>query len=312
MRIVIVGLGSIGRRHLKVLKDIGGHQVVALRSLKGTLKEKSGIQEFNTVEDALAFKPDGVIVANPTSLHVSGVLPFLEAGIKALIEKPIAHTAEEAEILRPYEHLIRVAYCMRFLPHSTYFREHLNLEDVYKLSFKRSFYLPKWHPYVDYRKEYTAQKALGGGIIRTLSHEIDLAIFWLGLPKKFTGVMDKISPLEMDVDDYASLSLKMKNNARAHLEMDFFSPFNVNEGELLNRDGKYHWNLKGLFFTDYQRTESEMVLKYDGESFNEIYYTQMYDFLNFIVNGISLNTSFDEGFSINKIISEVEKRSNFN
>lgn len=294
-----------------MLQDIGGHQVAALRSRKGTLKEDSGIPEFNSVDDALAFEPDGVIVANPTSLHVSSVLPFLKAGIKALIEKPIAHTAEEAETLRPYQHLLRVAYCMRFLPHSSYFKNHLNLDEVYKLSFKRSFYLPKWHPYADYRQEYTAQKVLGGGIIRTLSHEIDLAIYWMGIPKDFTGVMDRISPLEIDVDDYASLSMKMENNARAHLEMDFFSPYNVNEGELFNHEGKYHWNLKGLYFTDYRDVDSELVLEYDADTFNGMYYAQIHDFIGFMNDEDSLNATFEEGLAINKIINDVEQKSNF-
>ena len=311
MKIVIIGLGSIGRRHLKVLQDIGGHQVAALRSRKGTLKEDSGIPEFSTLKEALAYEPDGVIVANPTSLHVTSVLPFLEAGVKALIEKPIAHTAAEAEILKPYEHLLRVAYCMRFLPHSQYFKEHLNLEEAYKLSFKRSFYLPKWHPYADYRKEYTALKSLGGGIIRTLSHEIDLAIHWLGIPTEFTGVMDKISPLEIDVDDYALLSMKMQNGARAHLEMDFFSPFNVNEGELLNQEGKFHWNLEGLFFTSYQETKSKPLLAFNADTFNEMYYAQMLDFIQFIDGSQSLNATFKEGLAINQIISTVDANSNY-
>ena len=84
MRILIIGLGSIGRRHLSVLEKIEGLELAALRSRKGTLKEAGGINEFDQTTDALAFKPDGVVIANPTSLHVESSLPFLKAGCKCI------------------------------------------------------------------------------------------------------------------------------------------------------------------------------------------------------------------------------------
>lgn len=307
MKLLIIGLGSIGRRHLSVLQSMGTTELAALRTRKGTLSKESDILEFDNLEDALAYKPHGVIVCNPTSLHVSSVEPFLRAGAKVLIEKPIAHTQEEANKLAPYAEQIRVAYCMRFLPVSEYFRTEIEASSIYKISFKRSFYLPKWHPYADYRKEYTAVKALGGGVIRTLSHEIDLGIHWLGTPVSSTGVVDKLSNLELDVDDFAFLSMKMQHGARVNLEMDYFSPYNVNLGELFTDKGKYEWTASSLHFTAYDEIEPKQVLKFN-DVFNEIYHSQMRDFVGFIETGKSLNCTFQEALSVNQVIEDVEQQ----
>ena len=180
MKILIIGLGSIGQRHLKILSCFANIEIAALRTSKGLLKNEISVTNFFKLKDAIKFKPDGVIISNPTSLHVKSVLPFLKLGCKVLIEKPIDDCFEKTEILKPYAELIRVAYCMRFNPIMKFLNSKFKVENPFKVGFKRSFYLPNWHPYADYRQEYTAQKQMGGGVIRTLSHELDLAIHWFG------------------------------------------------------------------------------------------------------------------------------------
>ena len=178
LKILLIGMGSIGRRHLQCLQNFNDLELASLRTSKGTLKENIEIQEFYNFEDAFHFRPVGVIISNPTALHVETALPFLQKGIKLLIEKPVSHTLAESKLLLPYSKLLRIAYCMRFHSLNDIIKSILQKEKVYKVGFKRSFYLPKWHPYADYRIEYTAKKELGGGVIRTLSHEIDLMLHY--------------------------------------------------------------------------------------------------------------------------------------
>ena len=305
MRILIIGLGSIGRRHLSVLEKIEGLELAALRSRKGTLKEAGGINEFDQIIDALAFKPDGVVIANPTSLHIESSLPFLKAGCKLLIEKPISHSSAEAQKIAPFKDQVRVAYCLRFLPISKIVQTELKEESIFKISFKRSFYLPKWHPYADYRKEYTARKDLGGGVIRTLSHEIDLAVHWLGKPEKTIGVVDKLSPLDVDVDDIAFLSMKMNNGARVNMELDFYSPININQAELYTERGKYFWDAQSLSFIGYDDKEPRIIEKFE-QVYDQIYNDQIMDFLNFVRGGESMNCTFEESVWVSDIIEEIE------
>lgn len=307
MKILIVGLGSIGQRHAGCLQKISGVEIAVLRTSKGTLKEKSGFTEFYNLEDALAYQPDGVVIANPTSLHVETALPFLQREIKTLIEKPIAHSQADAEKLSAFSNNLLVAYCVRFLPLINIIKEISTDEKIYKISFKRSYYLPKWHPYADYRTEYTAKKELGGGVIRTLSHEIDLMLYLFGEPVSTTGITDKISPLEIDTDDFAFVSCKTKTGARINFELDFFSPKNVNIGEMFTEKGKYTWDMSEMLFTSYEETAPTRL--YGAELFNieKMYSNQMEDFIGFIKGGESENTTFASSKKVLEIIESVEK-----
>lgn len=306
LKILLIGLGSIGRRHLACLKEIGGVEVAALRTSKGTLKEASGIKEFYSIEESLAFQPDGVLIANPTSLHVQSALPYLEKGIPVLIEKPVAYSEEDSLALNQYTDLIRVAYCMRFHPLNKLIREITEREEVFKAGFKRSYYLPKWHPYADYRTEYTAKKELGGGVIRTLSHEIDLMIHWFGMPQNVSGVVDKVSNLEIDTDDYAFFSCKFEKGFRVNFELDFLSPVNVNLAEMFTNKGKYTWDLKQLWFTAYDSAEPELQAEFDNDSVNRMYVDQMKDLITFINTRKSENTTLAEAQETLKLIEKLD------
>lgn len=307
LKILIIGLGSIGRRHLKHLQTISGLQLAALRTSKGTLNENVGIIEFYTEQEALNYKPDGVLISNPTSLHVSSALPFLEMGCKVLIEKPIDDSIEEAIVLEKYAPNIRVAYCLRFLQLSIFLESIIQKEGVQKISFKRSFYLPKWHPYADYRKEYTARKDLGGGVIRTLSHEIDLMIKWLGSPINVTGITDKISLLDIDTDDFAFFTCKMTNGTRVNFELDFLSPVNINIGELYTPRGKYFWDMKKVEFIPFDSDKPVVVFESQQNDFDTMYQNQMNDFVQFIQDSKSKNATFEEAIEVLKTIERVEK-----
>ena len=306
MKILLIGLGSIGMRHLKHLQNMPGLELASLRSKKGELKKESGIFEFYDLSQALEFKPSGVIISNPTSMHVQTALPFLKENIKVLIEKPISVSIKNAELLRPFKSLIRVAYCMRFSSVNHFLKEKFTKDEPFKIGFKRSFYLPNWHPYADYRKEYTALKSLGGGVIRTLSHEIDISLHWFGEPTKVEGVVDQISFLEIDTDDYAFFSTK-NNRTRVNFELDFFSPNNVNIGEAYTEEGKYEWEAQNIYFTSYNTGLKEKIFTAPQDFVRQMYQDQMEDFCEFLTSGKSLNASFDDGMKVLEIIEKVER-----
>jgi predicted dehydrogenase len=306
MKILLVGLGSIGRRHLSHLQTIDGVVTAALRTKKGEISDKSEITEFYNLKDALNFEPDGVIISNPTSLHVETALPFLKKGIKVLIEKPIDTAIENAQKLEPYKNSLKIAYCMRFHPLSLYLKDLFKKERPFKVGFRRSFFLPKWHPYADYRKEYTALKSLGGGVIRTLSHEIDLSLDWFGMPLEIQGVVDKISFLEIDTDDYAFFTTKYRNT-RINFELDFFSPTNINTGEAFTGKGKYEWGSEGVYFTPYEGNETTLVFSLTPEAPVQMYQHQIEDFCKFVSGNSSQNATYEDGINVLKIIDHVEK-----
>jgi len=306
MKILIVGMGSIGRRHAENLKKLPNVDIAALRSFAGTLKKNSNVnREFDNLEDALMYNPDGVIICTPTAQHVDIALEFLKRNFKILIEKPIAESYEQALSLKKYSDNIRVAYCYRFHPIFIKISEILKKEFFFKVSFKRSFYLPNWHPYADYRKEYTANKSMGGGVIRTLSHEIDLMHYWFGKPDSINGVIDKISHLDIDTDDFAFFSAKSNDGTRINYELDFFSPININIGEAFSSLGKYEWDSEVLRYTDYSNNENKTILSVGNV--NDMYYYQLKDFIKFIDGESNNLADYSESISILQLIEKLEQ-----
>src|SRR5512142_2715742 len=102
MKYLIAGFGSIGRRHLRNLRALGEEDILLLRSHHSTLPddEIAGLPVETELRAALSHKPDGVIIANPTALHLDVAIPAAEAGCAILMEKPISHSLERVDDLR--------------------------------------------------------------------------------------------------------------------------------------------------------------------------------------------------------------------
>ncbi len=102
MKFLIAGFGSIGRRHLRNLRTLGETDFVLLRSHKSTLPddEIDGLPVETDISAALAHKPDGVIISNPTALHMDVAIPAAKAGCAILIEKPVSHSMDRLEELK--------------------------------------------------------------------------------------------------------------------------------------------------------------------------------------------------------------------
>ena len=131
-------------------------------------------------------------------------------------------------------------------------------------------------------------------------------IQWFGLPENSIGVVDKISNLEIDTDDYAFFTCKFKDGFRVNFELDFLSPVNINIAELYTDKGKYNWDLKHFWFTAYTVKEPVLIHEFSNNSINEMYLKQMKDFIMFIKNKKSTNTTLEEAQEVLKLIDEID------
>lgn len=315
LRIGLVGLGSIGRRHARHLRDLGVGELVALRSGFGPPlpQELDGIREVRTNEALLDRAPDGVVVANPTALHAQAALPFLGRGIPVLVEKPMDASVAAAQVLAPFADKVFVAYCLRF--HRVYrvlcqALEAGRIGRPLSARFNRGYFLPRWHPDADYRREYAARRDLGGGVLRTLSHELDIAGFLFGRFAEVTGTVDRLSDLEIDVEDHAFVAAKTVRGVRLAFALDFLSPDNVNRGEVLGTEGALRFDLvrNRLVRTDKQGA-TEILLDAPDQDLDYMYQAQMEDFLGFIDGAPSVNAGYDDGLEVLRVVEAVEASS---
>ena len=252
MKFLIAGLGSIGRRHLNMLRELGQDDIVLYRTHQSTLddEELAGLPVETDLRAALALKPDAVIVANPTSLHMDVAIPVAEAGCHILLEKPIsdglARVKELHRVAQERGSRILVGFQFRYHPTLNKARELIQEGMLGKiLSFHSHWgeYLPNWHPWEDYRESYAARADLGGGVIGTLTHPIDYIRYILGEVEEIKSFAGHVSPLEVrGVEDVGEMALKLKSGAVGGIHVNYFQRPPSHRLEIVGTKGTLRWD----------------------------------------------------------------------
>ena len=205
MRVLIVGQGSAGRRHLVNTQHL--FPDFETRLLSQRVGETAG-----GWDEIKAFHPDAAIIAGPASHRMQTALPLAEQGCHLLLEKPIADRLDGVDDLidlcARHRRVLMVVYPLRFRPALRVMRDRLRSGDVGRVLWLRAEvgqYLPDWRPDADYRETVTAQRHLGGGVLLELSHEIDAVRWLLGDPDRITALTARVGDLDIDVDDVADM-----------------------------------------------------------------------------------------------------------
>ncbi len=251
MKTVIVGLGSIGRRHLRNLRSLGNQEVLLLRTGLSTLPDDdlSGLPVVYSLQDALAWKPEAFIIANPTSMHLEIAIPAAEAGCHILLEKPISHSLDRVnelrEAIKQGGGKILVGFQYRFHPGLLQIKKLLSEKVIGRpLSVRVHWaqWLPGWHPWEDYRKAYSARTDLGGGVILTLCHPLDYLRWLFGDVQKLWAFAEKLNDLEIDVEDTAEIGLMFKNSMLGSVHLDYNGRPPVHNMEIIGTHGTMRWD----------------------------------------------------------------------
>jgi predicted dehydrogenase len=231
MKMLVVGCGSIGRRHIKNILSLG-HGAVGVdlnAEYRGWVEQNLGIKAYGGVKEAIdAERPHACLVCTPPSTHITIANLAIENGLHAFIEKPLSNSLDGIEKLiekaKKKNLKIAVGYNLRFNKGVRKVRELLDSGAIGKPLHARIIvaqYLPDWRPWQDYRKSYSSSRKMGGGVLLDCSHELDYARWLLGEPEYVTCVAKKVSDLEVDTEDTADIILEMKSGAVANIHMDF-------------------------------------------------------------------------------------------
>lgn len=235
LRILFVGLGGVGQRHLRNLRSLLGEELdpIAYRvrrenavltdqltiAQSSHLEREFRLRVFDDLDRALGERPEICIVANPSALHVPVALRAAEAKVDLFIEKPLSadmHSVRELiDEVRRNGSIGYVAYQLRFHPGVQGLIRALDERRcgrIYSVHCEVSEYLPAFHPYEDYRRMYASRKDLGGGVVLTQIHEVDLLYRLFGLPQSVYSVGGKLSDLEVDVEDCVTSIFKYRHD----------------------------------------------------------------------------------------------------
>ena len=302
MKFLIAGLGSIGRRHFRNLIVLGEKDIVLLRTRKATLPddELDGYPVETDIHEALKkHKPDAVVVANPTALHLDVAIPAAEVGCAILLEKPISDSLDRLDTLQQAAQKsgskILVGFQFRYHPTLNKARELIQADAIGKVLTVHAHwgeYLPQWHPWEDYRQSYAARADLGGGVIRTLTHPLDYLRYLIGEVESLWSFNNHISPLELDVEDVAEIGLKFSNGAIGGVHLNYIQRPPRHTLEIVGTQGTLRWdNADGILhhykypapFGSYSDLPPAPVIETfsppDGFERNQLFVSQTHHFI---------------------------------
>ena len=281
MRVLIIGLGSIGQRHLRLLKEHFSYEIFAKRHKKPEKKENFGIKSLFSWEEVDEYYFDVAFICNPTYLHIETAIECAKRKMHLFIEKPIDckldRLDELLDIVDKKELTSYVVYPMRHIPGIKLLKAIMEVEKDISLKAVCETNLNTWRLY----PTYSLYRGQGGGALLELSHEIDMLNYLLGPVKAIRGKVERRTNITKDAEDFAELFLSHETGNESCALLDIG---NKRQSRYIEMSFKHHtW------------TEH---LKVD----DSIYLNQLKYFFNNLNNSRMMNNLFEASELFKQII----------
>jgi predicted dehydrogenase len=314
MKFVIAGLGSIGRRHLRNLLACGQHEVLLLRSGRSTLPsgELGGFPSVAELPAALDWRPDAIIVSNPTALHLDVAIPAAEAGCHLLIEKPVSDSMERLETLQRAVRAggcrVLVGFQFRFHPTLKDARSRITSGGLGRVTHARAHwgeYLPEWHPWENYRESYAARRDLGGGVLLTLCHPFDYLRWIFGEVDRADGTAER--GLGLEVEAVVDAAVHFRSGVEAGVHLDYLQDPPEHFLEVTGERGRLRWDgrIGSLEVSGTAARESTHHAPPPGFERNDMFLAEMRHFVEVVAGDASPLCTLDDGVRIQQILETV-------
>lgn len=307
MNILIVGLGSIARKHIAAIREAAPDaKIYALRSSSSSAAYE-GVTDIRSPEEA-GVRFDFAIISNPTSLHAATIERLASLRIPLFIEKPLFAEAGHEELVdKIRESGIRtyVACNLRFLDCLRYLHDYISSHPERRINEVNVYcgsYLPDWRPGTDFRQCYSAIPELGGGVHIDLVHEIDYVCWIFGLPSESFGVCRNVSSLGIAAIDYAAYLL-IYPEFTASVTLNYYRRDYRRMVEIVFEDCTWTADLK---LNEIRDAEGKVVYK-GCNSPAATYADQMAYFLRLIRDGDKAENDIGAAYDVLKICMKYER-----
>ncbi len=241
IKICFIGIGSIAKRHIKNIRNICDTKKnikIIIDAFRRYDEAIEGINKVYTTFEEVPSNYDALFITNPTEMHLDSLLRFHDKAKNFFIEKPVVSISqlEKAKnIVLKENSLYYVACPLRYNSVIQYIKNSIDIESIISVRSISSSYLPDWRPGQDYRKTYSANRELGGGVSIDLIHEWDYLTYLFGWPMQLHCFIGKKSTLDIDSDDLA-IYIAEYDNKTIELHLDYFGRKTIREIEIFTRE----------------------------------------------------------------------------
>jgi predicted dehydrogenase len=331
INVLVVGAGSIGRRHITNLVNLDYDLNLTVVEPSKTNREKVSCQ-FNvstnaSLDSALDEKRfDVAFVCTPNHLHVKQAKKLANADCHLFIEKPLSLDSKEAKSLLPVidnsKVFLMVGCNLRFHPGVKCLTNVLQSGKIGRPLYARAqfaHYLPNWRPGYDYRKTYSANRDQGGGVLLDDIHEPDYLCWLFGKVSKACGFLSTIGNLDLDVEDIADYVLWHGDNFYSHIHTDYLRVDKIRGCELIGTEGTVVWHSRGknpeqISVDLYTSTSGQWESLYSDDTYNQNvqYIEEIQYFLDCIIHKRRPMNGLDEVIALMDVLDMVRESAHEN
>jgi predicted dehydrogenase len=319
LKALVIGYGSIGRRHIENLSTLKNMEIIVCtkRKYDKFLKQKK-CKIYASIEDCIKENPKFAIIANETRFHIRTALYLARAGIHLLIEKPLSYslkgTNELLNIANKNKLIVLIGYNFRFHPCLELMKEIIlrgDLGRIISVRVENGSFLPDWHQYENYQTNYAARNDLGGGAVLTCIHEIDYLYWFFGNIHDVFSVTGRFSDLNIKAEDLSAIILRFKNNVIAEVHLDYFQQPSARNCKIIGTRGTLTWDIESntVRFYDVKNKKWIEKLKLPKYDINMTYIKELTHLIECIQSKAKPINDLKEGIYTLKVALDVKKSS---
>jgi predicted dehydrogenase len=291
---LVVGGGSIGKRHLTNMQRMGV-DVVAVDpdpTVREGLTTELDIETYAALSEGLTeFDPDFVVVCTPNRYHVEVAKQAAEAGCHLFIEKPLSHDLNginELKTVLSQQNLVSLVGCnLRFNPELRKIHRLLQSErigPVVAARIEAGSYLPEWFPDSDYTDSYSAREDLGGGVILDYIHEINYARWFFGEFETVSALAGQRTQLDIETNDVAGILAETTDGIVCEFHLDYIQREYSRSCHIIGENGTIRWSWENEQ-VDWYVADEDTHSTYERPAdwkMNDMYIKEMKHFLSCI------------------------------
>ena len=289
---MIVGLGSIGKRHLRNILAIENTKkleiIIYSKQTKSYLSNHKNIKIFDTLDKCLLEKPDVGFITNETIHHIPIAIKLAKVGLDLFIEKPLSNKISN---VKTFSKIVKTKKLITLVGCNLRFHRCINeiknlidqkvIGDIISVKVECGTYLPDWHPNENYSKSYASRDDLGGGVVLTCIHELDYLYWFFGEIQEVFSMTGKYSNLKIATSDLSAIILKFKNNIIAEVHLDYFQKPEARSCKLIGTKGTITWDSLNneVKIYNFKKSKWKSKLKIKKYDKNEMYVKELEHFI---------------------------------
>ena len=289
---MIVGLGSIGKRHLRNILAIENTKkleiIIYSKQTKSYLSNHKNIKIFDTLDKCLLEKPDVGFITNETVHHIPIAIKLAKVGLDLFIEKPLSNKISN---VKTFSKIVKTKKLITLVGCNLRFHRCINeiknlidqkvIGDIISVKVECGTYLPDWHPNENYSKSYASRDDLGGGVVLTCIHELDYLFWFFGETQEVFSMTGKYSNLKITASDLSAIILKFKNNIIAEVHLDYFQKPEARSCKLIGTKGTITWDSLSneVKIYNFKKSKWKSKLKIKKYDKNEMYVKELEHFI---------------------------------